>query len=133
MLTLRDSEGAFPAQGLSPGINNLRNCIYFRLGNRGTLFVRGCKTKYRLRRMLSFAVFLVWASRQWLSFSPVSSTNTHAVLYSSDHRETEWMLCYAYRYWVAPLGLPPIKGKVLLLRDGCGPWLDGRSRHANVR
>ena len=45
MLTLRDSEGALPAQRLSPGINKLRNCIYFRLGNRGTLFVRGCKNQ----------------------------------------------------------------------------------------
>ena len=45
MLTVRDSEGAFLSQGLSSGINKLRNCIYFRLGNRGTLFVGGCKNQ----------------------------------------------------------------------------------------
>ena len=45
MLTLRDSEGALPAKRLSPGIDKLRNCIYCRFGNRGTLFVRGCKNQ----------------------------------------------------------------------------------------
>ena len=58
LLTLRDSEGAFLAQGLSSGINKLRNCIYFRFGNRRTLFVRGIKTKpccaERLRSQLSW-------------------------------------------------------------------------------